>query len=291
VKTVVDLTLYGYETRPIAKALAHTIDPFIPGLSGREDACVGFLKNIGVKLESEGKWRTPRDLTKEEKQRLFSKIAKHLVHEGLNPDIVYQLIGTIYIFLREEFWTPLREGREYAALLNACARMGKHGLGIAICLGDRGSAFEEAQRIFNEYRVKIAKSFEWVREEKAVLELKNIYALRAGENIDNRIIGVVASILVSSGALEKDKPVIATSKAEEGLLKVSARASDNLVEKGLNLGKIMIEAAKKYSGRGGGHNIAAGAFIPEEAEEKFLETIDELVGAQISPVGEGEGQD
>jgi len=34
------------------------------------------------------------------------------------------------------------------------------------------------------------------------------------------------------------------------------------------------------NGRGGGHNIAAGAYIPETSEEEFLRMMDEFVGEQ-----------
>ena len=39
-----DIRFFGRETRPLAKLLQYSSDPFIPGLSGREDACVAFLQ-------------------------------------------------------------------------------------------------------------------------------------------------------------------------------------------------------------------------------------------------------
>ncbi|MEM4246216.1 MAG: DHH family phosphoesterase, partial [Candidatus Bathyarchaeia archaeon] len=38
-----DLIFYGRETRPVYKALANTTNPFLPGLSGREDNCLSLL--------------------------------------------------------------------------------------------------------------------------------------------------------------------------------------------------------------------------------------------------------
>ena len=39
-----DLLFYGRETRPIHKALSYTTNPFLPGLSGEEDKCLGFRR-------------------------------------------------------------------------------------------------------------------------------------------------------------------------------------------------------------------------------------------------------
>jgi len=56
--------------------------------------------------------------------------------------------------------------------------------------------------------------------------------------------------------------------------KVSARANLDLVKKGVNLGDLMREGCKIVGGEGGGHSIAAGARIPKEGVEKFMEILD-----------------
>jgi RecJ-like exonuclease len=53
------------------------------------------------------------------------------------------------------------------------------------------------------------------------------------------------------------------------------------VQKGLNLGEIMRVAAEKYSGKGGGHNIAAGAQVPVASLDSFIEMVNELVCEQL----------
>ncbi len=40
-------------------------------------------------------------------------------------------------------------------------------------------------------------------------------------------------------------------------------------------------AAEKFSGRGGGHDVAAGAQVPMEHVEPFLKIVDELVKNQL----------
>lgn len=282
-QTKVDLAFYGYETRPLAQALARTMSPFIPGLSGREDKAVAFLQEVGIELKHEGRWRAVRDLAEDEKRTLFSQLSKYLLAEGCKSEILYELMGTIYLFPKEEARTPLREGREYASLLNACARMEKPSLGISICLGDREKSFEEAESLFNEYRRKIAECLDWVQETGRVEEKRSIYVLRAGSAIDDRIIGVVASILLTTSMLGREKPIVATATSDEGLIKISARATEQMAKSGIDLGEAMMKAAEKFSGRGGGHDIAAGAFLQETEEKGFLELVDEFVGRQMVP--------
>ncbi|MCW3992938.1 MAG: DHH family phosphoesterase [Candidatus Bathyarchaeota archaeon] len=279
-ETKVDLIFYGYETRPIARAIAYTTTPFIPGLSGREDQCLAFLRDDGIELKRDGRWRALRDLSEEEKRTLFSALSKHLIYEGCDADAVYGLIGTIYTLTAEEAWTPMRDGREYASLLNACARMERPSLGLATCLGDRDTAMKEAEGALGEYRRRIAEYLDWVREGGRIEEMANIYVLPAEGNIDDRIIGVVASILLSTGILKKPKPIIAWARAEEGLIKVSARGTGEIAQRGVDLGSVMMEAAERFRGRGGGHDIAAGAFLSEEGGKGFLNLVDELVGEQ-----------
>ncbi|KYH39366.1 MAG: recombinase RecJ [Candidatus Bathyarchaeota archaeon B23] len=285
-ETGVDLIFYGYETRPLAKAIAYTTTPFIPGLSGREDSCVAFLKEVGIELKRGGRWRALRDLSEEEKRRLFSSLSKHLVHEGCSSEMVHELIGTIYTIKGEERGTSMRDGREYASLLNACARMERPGLGLSLCLGDRGSALREAEETLDLYRRRIAEYLDLVREEGRIEELGNIYVLRGRDEVDDRLIGVVASILLSTGMLKSPKPIIAWASSDDGLIKVSARATEAMAREGIHLGAVMMEAAERFQGRGGGHDIAAGAYIPEELEASFIELVDKLIGEQRHGGGE-----
>jgi len=42
----------------------------------------------------------------------------------------------------------------------------------------------------------------------------------------------------------------------------------------------MEKASREVGGVGGGHPVAAGASIPEGAEEKFIAALDRIIGAQ-----------
>jgi RecJ-like exonuclease len=47
------------------------------------------------------------------------------------------------------------------------------------------------------------------------------------------------------------------------------------------LGEAISEAARAVGGAGGGHDIAAGAFIPVESKNEFLRILDKKIGSQI----------
>lgn len=277
-----DLIFFGRETRPIHKTLASTTNPFIPGISGEEDKSLAFLVSLDIKPKHGDKWRALRDLTEEEKRRLCSALAEYLLSKGMRCEIS-NLIGHVYTLNLEEPWTPLRDGREFAVLLNAAGRMDKPSVGVAVCMGDRGSALEEANKILEDYRRTINKYLGWIMEKpERIREMENIYVVYGEDFIDDKVIGAISSIL-STSLPNPEKPLIAYADVkEEGLVKVSARTIDAVTYKGVNLGEIMQTAAEKCLGKGGGHNIAAGAQIPTENVDNFIKLVDELVGRRLA---------
>jgi len=276
-----DLIFFGRETRPIHKALALTTNPFIPGISGEEDKSLAFLASLDIKPKHGEKWRALRDLSDEEKRKLCSALADYLLSKGLHYKVSH-LIGHVYTLKNEEDWTPLRDAREFAVLLNATGRMNRPSLGVSICMGDRKAALEEAEKVLDEYRRTINKYLGWVMEKpERMKELENIYVVCGEDFIDDKVIGAVSSIL-STNLPNPEKPLIAYAQvAEEGLAKVSARTIDMVTYKGVNLGEIMQVAAEKCQGNGGGHNVAAGAQVPLEQIENFLGIVNDLVGKQL----------
>lgn len=276
-----DLTFFGRETRPIHKTLASTTSPFIPGISGEEDKSLAFLANLGISPKSDDKWRALRDLSEEEKKKLCSALAEYLLSKGLRYEIS-NLIGHIYILNKEEPWTPLRDAREFSVLLNGTGRMGRPGLGVAVCMGDRNLALEEANKVLEDYRRSISKYLGWVMEKpERMKELEHIYVVDGEDFINDKIVGAISSIL-SSSLPNPEKPLIAYANVEgEGLAKISARTIDTMTNRGINLGEIMQAAADKFHGKGGGHNVAAGAQVPIESIDAFIQVVNELVSKQL----------
>src|SRR5581483_1964948 len=61
-----DIMLTGRETRPLHEALAFTSFPYIDGLTWNRDNCHALLKNAGIKLKDNGRWRVPAEFSQEE---------------------------------------------------------------------------------------------------------------------------------------------------------------------------------------------------------------------------------
>lgn len=273
-----DFLFFGRETRPIHKALAYTANPYIPGISGEEDKSLAFLSELNIELKRNDRWRALRDLSQDEKRKLFSALHDYLISRGFRSEVAMRLLGKVYVLIKEEPWTPLRDAREFALLLNATGRMEVSGLGVAICMGDRGKAFEEALKALDEYRQTITKYLRWLDENSnRIEEWENIYVLHGEKDIDERAISAISTIL-STNLPKPNKPLIAYSFIpREKILKISARTADSLAKTGLNLGEIIRVAAEKCSGVGGGHDIAAGAQIPYERKMEFLKNVNLLV--------------
>ncbi|MCW3995330.1 MAG: DHH family phosphoesterase [Candidatus Bathyarchaeota archaeon] len=277
-----DLMFFGRETRPLYKMIVTTTNPFIPGLSGQETETINFLEDtLKIPTKQGEKPRSLGDLTPEEKTRLCSGLADYLMSKGLHL-AVDDIIGYVYVLTKEEPNTALRDGREFAVLLNSTGRMDRPSLGIAICMGDRKAALEEANKILEDYRKNINKYLGWVAEKpERMRELQNIYIIYGENFINEKIIGTVSSIIVSSLA-NSEKPLLAFANIEaENAAKFSGRTTEAALRKGINLGDVMRLASEANGGKGGGHNIAAGAQVPLDKVEAFIALVDELVGRQL----------
>lgn len=284
-----DLMFFGRETRPLYKMIVTTTNPFLPGLSGQETETLNFVADLGIPLKQGDKLRALCDLTDEERKKLCTALGDYLLSKGLHLE-VENLIGYIYILSKEEPNTALRDGREFAVLLNSTGRMDRPSLGIAICMGDRKAALEESSKILEDYRKSINKYLGWVNEKpERMRELQNIYVVNGESFINEKIIGTVSSIIVSN-LTNNEKPLIAFANVEnEQAAKFSARTTEAAVSKGVNLGDIMRLASEEHGGKGGGHNIAAGAQVPLDRINGFIKMVDELVGRQLR--GEKFGSD
>jgi RecJ-like exonuclease len=273
-----DLVFFGRQTRPIHRAIASTTDPFLPGLSGEEDRCLALLDAAGIPTKVDDRWRTISDLSIDEKRRIVDKIIEHTISSKVKGEIVLNLIGSVYTLTREEPGTSLRDAREFGTLLNACGRMNRAGLGIAIGIGDRGESYQQAQQLYVEYKTQLSKYMNWVTTApNAVRTGKNVVLVNGQGVIDESMTGAVSSLISSSKLFGESKVTVVTTLTKSGEAKISTRATEQLVQKGVNLGKILQNLSPQYSGVGGGHAIAAGATIPSTDLDKFLGDLEKSV--------------
>ncbi len=273
-----DARFFGRETRPVYKMLQYSTDPLLPTLTGDERRCISFLKNLGIPLKRE-RWRRWIDLSMEEKKLILSELVKLILRMGYGHEMAKRLIGEVYILTKEERGTPLRDAKEFATLLNACGRYNKAFIGYKVCLGDRDEFYKKALSMLNHHRRNLVEGVNFVKE-IGIVKREHLQYFHAGDNINENIVGIVASMVLTDGDA-KDLPIIAFANSEDGNIKVSARAPRALVDRGLDLSIIMREASEVVGGYGGGHNVAAGASIPKGKEDEFLDIVEKMIKKQL----------
>ena len=281
VLTKIDIRYFGRETRPIYKLLQYSNDPLIPGVSGREEACISFLQHVNIKMKDGDLWRRWVDLSKDERCTIISSVAQLLLTKGFGHRLTKRLIGEVYVLNGEEEGTELHDAREFATLLNATARYGKSEVGINVCLGDRDEWFRKAQNLLQGHRQNLVEGLQFAKEE-GIEKREFLQFFHAGTGIRDTIVGIVTNMLLNSEETSSELPLIGFADTENGEVKVSARGTQELVEKGLDLSLALSKTAAALDGVGGGHKIAAGATIPKGKEEECLDLLEEEIKTQLS---------
>jgi RecJ-like exonuclease len=276
-----DLAIYGKQTRPLPKLLEYASDVRLPGITNDERGVVSFLDGLDVSCHDDGAWKRWVDLTDDEKQTLASALVKHAVSRGVPAFKIDRLVGTSYLLTEEEIGTELRDASEFSTLLNATARYERADVGLAVCLGDRRSAFDRAKELLRNHRRNLSEGIEWV-EENGVNEAETIQWFDAGEEIRETIVGIIAGMSMGAEGISRDRPIVAFARKNDEETKVSSRGTGPLVGSGLDLSVVMGEAARAVGGDGGGHDIAAGATIPAGEEAAFIEHADRIASEQLT---------
>ena len=279
-----DLNCYGTSTRPVYLSLAYNDDPFIRGISNNPEGAKQFLKRLGIPQQTpDGRWLVWEELPTGDRRMIISALAEQLIANGGKVD---RLLAETYRFPGEIPRTPLRNAQEYATLLNACGRWTKPALGSAILKGDRGTAYREAEHMLNNHRAIIRNLLQFIIE-TGVVELENLQYLHVGGRYPDTIVGIGAGMALSKLNIRKPILIMCEVPEDPGLTKISMRTTDSVVGQGIDLQQAVSDASVEYGGGGGGHRIAAGAFIPKSAEQEFINRVNRILGEQFAAQGSG----
>jgi RecJ-like exonuclease len=283
VKIENDLKLYGRITRPLIQFLEFSTSPIIPEITANEENARKFLQENGIELKDKERWRTYSDLSLEEKKELATALILHLQKHNVPEWKISELFGEVYLFPNEDKKSPLYEAKEFSTLCNACGRHGMADIAIEVCLGDRGQNYSMAIDLMAEHRRQLREGIDFVAK-NGISEEKEFYWFDAGEKISESIIGIVAGMLYGSGIIETRKPIIAIAHNKDGYLKISGRATTELVGMGLNLGIAFRKSCEQLGegNEGGGHAIAAGLKIKKEKLAEFLQILNEIISKQYA---------
>ena len=271
------LNCYGLSTRPLHICLSNADDPIIPGISGKPGEAASLLCRTGI-YESPSDQRLWEELSPEEEKMLTSTLAEQMIANGESPN---GLVAELYFFPDEMEKTPLRNASEYATMLNACGRWTKPKIGEAVCFGDRGQKYREAEHMLRHHRSIIRELCEYIIE-TGVEDIGSIQVIHTGEKYPDTIVGIGAGMALSK--LDTNKPILVMCSVtdEPDLIKVSMRTYEKVLRRGVDLQEALVTAAAEVGGAGGGHNIAAGAYIPKGCENDFTRRVNELVEGQLT---------
>lgn len=275
-----DMLLVGRETRPLIDALAFTSQPFIEGLTWNRDACLALFKSSGIELKDGGRWRTPSDLTDDEKRLLIESITKFASSQNASQ-IMEELIGHTYTFPAEERRSFLRDAREFSTMLNSCGRISRSGVGISICMGDRNKMLQEGENILLEYRKLIRDYMNILTNERwRISDSARCVMVNAEGVVPETMTGTISSLLAGSPK-NAGKIIILRTNGEENTIKFSSRKSIGC-KTDVNLSSLMKSGAEKFNGIGGGHDAAAGAKITKDKLDGFLDYLEDSVNGNNS---------
>lgn len=290
---LIDTRYFGRETRGLAKMLQFADDPCVPGVSGRHSESCQFLETLGVPTHANEEERRWGQLTREERRRVMSAVAKSLLTKGYGAKSVRRLVGEVYVLRGEREGEPVRDAKEFATLLNSTARYGEAEVGLAIALGDRGEMYARGLKLLKGHRANLVAGIQAVRE-KGLIERAHLQWFDAGSTIRETIVGIVAGMVLNAEGVRKDLPILAFADAEGDasqlpggdlrgpVVKVSGRATRGLVAAGVSLAEVMRVASAAVGGAGGGHAPAAGATIPRAAIGAFLDAAEATIEAQLA---------
>ncbi len=260
------MTYIGIKTigDTIEDALYYTVDPYYPGISGNRDGIKHLLMRLRIDPD-----QSIEKLSEIQKKKLYSHLLLILMKTGCTSIILDTVV-------RERYTSKLTHGEieGFSDLIDACGKGNHRDLGFAVCIGDE-EAYIEALSFHKDYNQLLLDELQKLELQGA--EEKKYYRYFYSE--DSSRSGVIAGIAVNY-LFDDKKPLISLVRHKDEL-HVSSRGNQRLVEEGLNLGLAMRELAMKLDGHGGGHKIAAGATIPLDKEEFFLEELDNILKKQI----------
>ena len=285
-----DLLLVGRQTRPLPDSLAFTSRPFIGGLTWNRGACAALLTSAGIPLKDGGRWRVAAELADEEKRMLVEAVARYAAgmatsssaaaggdggaQEGGADAAADQIVGYTYTLSAEDERGFLRDAREFSTMLNSCGRIGRAGVGICICMGDRGGALREGEESLAEYRRRIRGQMDRIAGERGRSHRgRRILTVNASGIVPESMSGTIASLLAGSPRNAGMIVVLTADGDEAGTTKVSARAAPGASGR-VGLAGLMRDAGAAFGGVGGGHDAAAGARVPRDKLDDFLDRLD-----------------
>lgn len=271
----------------LAYTLPFTIEVFRNDLRNATD----FIEKAGIKTTTDlGEYRTLADLSPLEKKKLTSSLVQLALQLGLfDPSEIEKIINENYLLKPYEDYPDIYDAKDFSKMLNACGRLNQSSLGLAVCMIKSKESIVRALELVKKYSESLKSGIEWVQSGNNIVQLDSIMYFYGNDVINENIIGVISSMVIFSENIGKNKPIIGYANSQEGYYKVSARCKKTMIDKGVNLSEairnVMRELMPNRKELGGGHSAAAGAKIPVNKMNLFLELLNKKINLQLGGDG------
>jgi single-stranded-DNA-specific exonuclease len=273
-----DLMFNGRETKPLHEALASTSYPYIHGITWNTENAYSVIKNSGVEMRENGRWRVPAEIRQErEKNIILDAVVKFVAASSkYDPESLKQnLVGHTYTLVEEDLRSRLRDAREFSTMLNACASAGRGGVAVGICMGDRNVSLNVGEQIAETHQTTLARCISTILAEKWRTTDDGRAIFVNAENAISEDMLTSASYLLS-GPLNRDRMVFAWTASKDGMHKFSCRKCVSC-KSGLNLGLTVRRCAEAVGGIGHGYAEAAVCKIPPGRLQEFVSNVKRII--------------
>jgi len=248
--------------------------PYIPGFSGRDDIGLNIVRKSGIRYrDKDGKYLSVSELSDEDKEKLLEVITRYIASKGIQDFSTDDLLVNVYYLLNEE--DPyLQTTAEFSNILSSCGRMDRDEIALVLAAGARreGDILDKAKKIFEERRKLLAKYLDVADDVVRRYGDRTVIIDMRNKDFSHKFSGTISTLYSKSPKYKEDIIIVLSYMDEEGI-KISARAPRILVNEGFDLSAKMRRLAHKLGGRGGGHNVAAGALIPLTADQVIIDEI------------------
>ncbi|MGM5480140.1 MAG: DHH family phosphoesterase [Nanobdellota archaeon] len=263
------LKLHGINSRPLIKVLEYSSDLDIPGVTNDPEGVKRLLSDLRIRYTfRNGRLKKYYHLHPEQQQRLTD----HIIYLKGGDSVLEESITPSYTFINETKRQCL-DLKEYATIINACGRLEEYSTAIQALRGN-DSAKDKAIMNLRVYKNTLREALHTIKDKKErdeLIQTPSLLLIDFEDQVKSSIVGVIASMTVRNKIVDENTVVCTMAKSDGDSVKLSLRMG--LSQPQERLDTILQSIVAQYDVQAGGHPNAAGAVIPAEHKNDFIERL------------------
>jgi RecJ-like exonuclease len=249
---------------PMEDSLTYAIDPHFPSITDRTSAAA-FLEKAGIPPKVRFS-----ELNRSDRRKLTSLVLLDMASAGSEPEGIRTAVRRRFVYASDGSYAD-----HLTRLIDSSGRSGMTGTAVALACGSK-AARETAESIAMEFKKKVHEGTIYLKS-KGIAEMQYLHHFRWDDPTVTGMLAEISTLYLG----RHTKPVFGSAVSGQSV-KVSSRTTRTLVAKGVDLNEACRGSAESCGGKGGGHNIAAGATIPLSALDQFLAGANKIIGEQLA---------